>query len=51
MTKRNFWSGMGIGIVSGAMIGVSLQSQGKQMKRTANKAKRNVEDMFQSMHL
>ncbi len=49
MTRRNFWSGMGIGIISGAMIGMGVKTQQKQMKRTVNKARRNMEDILQSM--
>lgn len=49
MTKNYFWSGIGLGALAGAMIGIKLKSEEKHVKRSVNKAKRNMEDMFDNM--
>jgi len=49
MMKNYFWPGIGLGALAGAMLGVKLKSEEKHVKRTINKAKRNVDDLFDNM--
>lgn len=49
MIKNYFLPGLGIGAVAGAVIGMKLKSQEKNVKRTMHKAKRNMEDIFDNM--
>ena len=49
MMKNYFWPGIGIGVLAGAMIGAKLKAEEKHVKRSIHKAKRNMEDMFDSM--
>lgn len=49
MMKNYFWPGLGIGAVAGAVIGLKLKSEEKQVKRTMHKAKRNMEDILDNM--
>lgn len=49
MMRNYFWPGIGLGVVAGAMIGAKLKAEEKQVKRTMHKAKRNMEDIFDSM--
>lgn len=51
MMKNYFWPGIGIGALAGAVIGMKLKAEEKQVKRSMHKAKRNMEDMFDSMGL
>lgn len=49
MMRNYFWPGIGIGVLAGAMLGVKLKTEEKQVRRTMHKAKRNMEDIFDSM--
>lgn len=49
MMKNYFWPGIGLGALAGAMLGIKLKSDEKQVKRTVNKAKRNMNDLFDNM--
>jgi len=49
MMRNYFWPGIGIGAVAGTLIGIRLKSEEKQVKRSMNKAKRNMENLFDSI--
>jgi hypothetical protein len=49
MMKNSFWPGIGIGALAGAFIGIKLKGNEKQVKRSVNKAKKNMENLFDSM--
>lgn len=42
MTRQQFWQGMGIGLVAGTVVGMTMQPRKKTMKDKANKAMRAV---------
>lgn len=44
-----FWQGLGLGVLAGAAVGAKMRGQQKNVKRTVNKAVRNVENAFDSM--
>lgn len=49
MMKNYFWPGIGLGALAGAMLGIKLKSDEKQVKHSIHKAKRNMNDLFDNM--
>jgi hypothetical protein len=49
MMRNYFWSGMGLGAVAGTLIGIKLKKDEKQVKRSMSKARRNMEDLLDSI--
>ncbi len=49
MTRTHFWQGVGLGIVAGTLVGIKLKAEEKHVKRSVNKAKRNVEHFIDSV--
>ena len=50
MTMRShFWPGVSLGIIAGTLVGIKLKAEEKQVKRSVNKAKRNVEHFIDSV--
>lgn len=49
LMRNSFWPAMGIGAVAGAFIGIQLKRNEKQVKRSVSKAKKNMENLFDSI--
>ena len=47
--KNLLLPGIGLGMVAGAMLGMKFKSEEKQVKRSMHKAKKNMEDLFDTM--
>ena len=43
--------GIGLGLAAGALMGIKLKSNERQVKRTMKKAKNNMENLFDSIGL
>lgn len=49
MHAGHFWQGIGIGALAGTLLGIKLKSEEKHMKKTVNKAKRNMGNIMDSI--
>ncbi len=51
MTRQQFWQGMGIGLMAGAVVGMTLQPRKRnaKMKDKAGKALRAVGDAVENI--
>ena len=49
MRDTHFIQGVGLGLAAGALLGIRLKSQERQVKRTVKKAKHNMENLFDSI--
>ncbi len=47
--KSFFWPGIALGVIGGTVIGIKMKSEEKQVKRTVHKAKRNMEDLMDTI--
>ena len=49
MTSHEFLSGMALGVVAGACLGMSAKSHERKIRRVINRTARNVENAFDNM--
>lgn len=49
MKNTSFWPGIGIGALAGTLIGIKLKSEEKHVKRSVTKAKKNMENLFDTI--